>query len=247
MLELSDLLMADLASPLRERWEGFNKLRHTAQGQVLRLDWQDRAIMLRSTCEWALNSSPYVRGQISSHYNLLPQRVVRRRPEENPLIIAPIGRDRNRNPYFRLDDTPRIYRAGSFYNANNYWEPITETAEDVARLATSFDAAASTGKKAAGNTKTPELERAFKKHLQTEVIPNLGLSEERLRMLSRTYNEWIKAEQRAARQERAHVEQSVEPEPLPVADDISAASANGSRRAAAKRINYKGESFCCGE
>lgn len=235
MLELSDMLLLERSSPLYERWEGFNKLRHAAEGQILNLGWQDRAIMLRSACEWALNSSPYVRGQISAHYNLLPQRVVRRRADENALIIAPIGRDNQKRPFFRLDDTARIYKAGSFYSVNNTWEAVTDNVDDLNKLASSLDSNSSTGKKA--SAKSPELEKAFKKHIQTEIIPNLGLSEERLRHLSHTYNEDLKAQQRAERQALMQEAAAAAPEPV---EAETPSVANGGRRAAAKRVNYKG-------
>lgn len=235
MLELSDLLMLDLSSPLSERWEGFNKLRHSAEGQILNLGWQDRAIMLRSACEWALNSSPYVRGQISAQYNLLPQRVVRRKPEENPLIMTPIGRDSQRRPYYRLDDTARVYKAGSFYSVNNYWEVVSDNREDLGKLAASLKSVeADNGEEKPGPS--PEMEAALKAHIETEIIPNLGLCEERLRHLSRTYNEELKAQQRADRQAQAWAAAHPEAEAAPEEPEIL----NGGRRAAAKRINYKG-------
>lgn len=249
LLELSDLLMVDLASSLSERWNGINKLKDEADGWVLNLGWEDRAVMIRNMCEWALAHSPYIRDQVYLHYNLQPQRVVRRRPEENALIIAPIGRDQHRNSYYRLDDSPRIYKAGSTYSSSSIWVPMSDSAQDILTLASSLGPAPSPAKskgKSPSKATGPEVE--LKNYLENEVVPSLPDCAARLKAIRAEHDASIKAQDRLDRQSHAHLQPG-----LPDAgaadvsfqDDASMASSTGSRRAAAKRVNYKGALALC--
>ena len=77
---------------------------------------------MRCAIDHSLSQSKFIRELIMNNYNLLyvlaprlheqsdacasadsPHRVAKRKAADNPLVVEPIGKDRNKHSYYRLD------------------------------------------------------------------------------------------------------------------------------------------------
>jgi hypothetical protein len=186
---------------------------------------------LRCFTDYCLSNSDVIREVITSEMNLGKQKVANR---NSKLEVRSLGKDQNKHNYFRLDDTPRIYRSGNTYRKDCPFEIIARTEEEIQTFAnllstTDSPTKASSSKKAALNkpgkwTSDEGNERKLKDKLRS-LAPQLEKGEERLAELAKQRASLVKAKEKKEREAAEAVAIAAEPREL-------------GTRGRSKRVNY---------
>ncbi|GAA6021203.1 hypothetical protein JCM10207_008353 [Rhodosporidiobolus poonsookiae] len=85
------------------------------------LRWEDKVHLMREMIDYALMMTPTIKDAIKTNYDLGNQRIAKRDPDSNPLVILPLGRTSALMTVYHLDDSPRLYASGSPYKSSSPW------------------------------------------------------------------------------------------------------------------------------
>ena len=88
---------------------------------------------MRQMVDYQLMHSHNIRTIIDQHYDLGKQRVSKRDPMVNPLIIDKAG-ELNKRVVWHLDDSPRLYASTNPTQKNGTWNTIVTTASGYSNL-----------------------------------------------------------------------------------------------------------------
>ncbi|GAA5837622.1 hypothetical protein JCM11251_002027 [Rhodosporidiobolus azoricus] len=91
------------------------------------LRWEDKVHLMRQMIDYMLVSVPSVRDKIKDAYDLGNQRIAKRDPESNPLVILPLGRTSSLLTIYQLDTSPRLYASGAPYKPSAPWVAVSST------------------------------------------------------------------------------------------------------------------------
>ncbi|GAA5861564.1 hypothetical protein JCM8547_008074 [Rhodosporidiobolus lusitaniae] len=93
------------------------------------LRWEDKVHLMRQMIDFMLFGTADVRDTIKQHYDLGNQRIAKRDPDSNPLVLLPLGRTSSLLTIYHLDTSPRLYASGSPYKASSPWVVVASTLE----------------------------------------------------------------------------------------------------------------------
>ncbi|GEM08175.1 hypothetical protein Rt10032_c05g2192 [Rhodotorula toruloides] len=82
---------------------------------------------MRVMVDFQLTSTPKIREMIKENYDLGNQRIAKRDPDSNGLVILPIGRTLSHVTLYHIDSSPRIYASGNPYTDNAPWIAVSST------------------------------------------------------------------------------------------------------------------------
>ncbi|BGO98853.1 hypothetical protein NBRC10513v2_003249 [Rhodotorula toruloides] len=91
------------------------------------LRWEDKIHLMRVMVDFQLTSTPKIREMIKENYDLGNQRIAKRDPDSNGLVILPIGRTLSHVTLYHIDSSPRIYASGNPYTDNTPWIAVSST------------------------------------------------------------------------------------------------------------------------
>ena len=94
------------------------------EGMWWRLEWEEKVHLMRVWCDWCLCYSADSRGRVEDGYDLGKQRVSKRRPYNNHLIIEAFGTTINHGQVWALDNSYRIY---SYKAELDAWSVLAST------------------------------------------------------------------------------------------------------------------------
>ncbi|GAA6039693.1 hypothetical protein JCM8097_001356 [Rhodosporidiobolus ruineniae] len=90
------------------------------------LRWEDKVHLMRQMVDYILTNTD-IRNRVKSDYDLGNQRIAKRDPSSNPLVILPLGRTSSLLTIYHLDTSPRLYASGSPYKADAPWVVVAST------------------------------------------------------------------------------------------------------------------------
>ncbi|GAA5994655.1 uncharacterized protein JCM10292_002194 [Rhodotorula paludigena] len=91
------------------------------------LRWEDKIHLMRKMVDYQLLHCPSVRDLIKENYDLGNQRIAKRDPDSNGLVVLPVGRTSTQLTIWHLDSSPRLYASGDPYRADSAWIAICST------------------------------------------------------------------------------------------------------------------------
>ncbi|GAA5895220.1 hypothetical protein JCM6882_006618 [Rhodosporidiobolus microsporus] len=91
------------------------------------LRWEDKVHLMRQMIDFMLVGVPSIRDKIKDSYDLGNQRIAKRDPESNPLVLLPLGRTSTLLTIYHLDTSPRLYASGAPYKPSAPWVAVSST------------------------------------------------------------------------------------------------------------------------
>ncbi|KAH9825293.1 hypothetical protein DFH28DRAFT_878698 [Melampsora americana] len=125
------------------RWK--ENLLKTRQDGLWDLDWKEKIHLLRTLVDHQLSYSQNIRSIVDENYEKAltkPSKNVAsakasgktnlEQPAtlDNPLLIRPLGLDRDMKTWWQIDDSPRIYCSGNPHKSNCSWDVLSSTQEE---------------------------------------------------------------------------------------------------------------------
>ncbi|KAM0748704.1 hypothetical protein T439DRAFT_70795 [Meredithblackwellia eburnea MCA 4105] len=98
------------------------------------LSWENKAHLLRVLVDFQLTYSKPVREKLELCYDMGKQRVLKRQPELNPLIVDPVGQIR-KTTIWQIDNSPRLYVSSNHYKPTATLETLTTDIESYKAFA----------------------------------------------------------------------------------------------------------------
>ncbi|GAA5845061.1 hypothetical protein JCM9279_005419 [Rhodotorula babjevae] len=91
------------------------------------LRWEDKIHLMRIMVDYQLVNAPPVREIIKENYDIGNQRIAKRDPESNGLVILPAGRTSTGLTLYHLDASPRLYASCDPFEADSAWICLSST------------------------------------------------------------------------------------------------------------------------
>ncbi|GAA5821681.1 hypothetical protein JCM3770_004766 [Rhodotorula araucariae] len=91
------------------------------------LRWEDKVHLMRILVDYQLINAAPVRDLIKDNYDLGNQRIAKRDPDSNGLVVLPAGRTSTQLTLYHLDSSPRLYASCDPYTDNSAWICISST------------------------------------------------------------------------------------------------------------------------
>ncbi|GAA5978965.1 hypothetical protein JCM11641_000109 [Rhodosporidiobolus odoratus] len=91
------------------------------------LRWEDKVHLMRQMIDFILVNAPEIKTKIKDSYDLGNQRIAKRDPASNDLVLLPLGRTSTLLTIYKLDSSPRLYASGSPYKSTSPWVVICST------------------------------------------------------------------------------------------------------------------------
>ncbi|KPV72259.1 uncharacterized protein RHOBADRAFT_56071 [Rhodotorula graminis WP1] len=91
------------------------------------LRWEDKIHLMRIMVDYQLVNAPAVREIIKENYDIGNQRIAKRDPESNGLVVLPAGRTSTGLTLYHLDASPRLYASCDPFEADSAWLCLSST------------------------------------------------------------------------------------------------------------------------
>ncbi|GAA5951955.1 hypothetical protein JCM10213_006576 [Rhodosporidiobolus nylandii] len=91
------------------------------------LRWEDKIHLMRQMVDYILINAPSIKTEIKDTYDIGNQRIAKRDPSSNSLVILPLGRTSTHLTIYQLDTSPRLYASGSPYKPTAPWVALSST------------------------------------------------------------------------------------------------------------------------
>ncbi|BGP47521.1 hypothetical protein JCM10450v2_003376 [Rhodotorula kratochvilovae] len=91
------------------------------------LRWEDKIHLMRILVDFQLINAAPVRDLIKDNYDLGNQRIAKRDPDSNGLVVLPAGRTSTHLTLYHLDSSPRLYASCDPYKDNSAWICVCST------------------------------------------------------------------------------------------------------------------------
>ncbi|GAA5906087.1 hypothetical protein JCM8208_006338 [Rhodotorula glutinis] len=91
------------------------------------LRWEDKIHLMRIMVDYQLVNAPPVREIIKENYDIGNQRIAKRDPESNGLVVLPAGRTSTGLTLYHLDASPRLYASCDPFEADSAWLCLSST------------------------------------------------------------------------------------------------------------------------
>ncbi|EGG05905.1 uncharacterized protein MELLADRAFT_77982, partial [Melampsora larici-populina 98AG31] len=128
------------------KWQ--ENLLKTSQDGFWNLDWKEKIHLLRTLVDHQLSYSQNIRSIVDENYEKALGKPSKNSASskastntgkasleqpvaiENPLLIRPLGLDRDMKTWWQIDDSPRIYCSGNPHKSNCSWDVLSSTQEE---------------------------------------------------------------------------------------------------------------------
>ncbi|MBW0486242.1 hypothetical protein O181_025957 [Austropuccinia psidii MF-1] len=148
---VEDIINHELANPILAQLNWKENYVRTRKNGFWDLTWNEKVHLLKVLVDRQLTYSPKIKAMVDENYEkalIKPTKQaaniaaksssVTVKPFQNPLLIKPLGVDRNFKTWWQIDDSPRVYRSGNPYKSPCTWEVLSTTNTEFLKLKSSL-------------------------------------------------------------------------------------------------------------